>query len=541
MDAELADGIREEDVDRWVQSACVLCSNGCGLDIAVSGWSDGRRPRARARPGQPRQARAEGPPGLAGTAARPAGAAPGPARWSAGRGRLGRGDGPRRGPVPRASRHDRAAVPRLLHQRPAHAGGVLHPRGHREGRRSARRTWTGTPGCARRRRRPRSRRPSAPTGSPAATPTSTCCDAVFHYGHNVAETQTVLWARMLDRLAGTNPPVHVTVDPRPTKVAQARGAPRRPAGDQPGGHERPAPRAGPPRLGRPRLRRRRTRAVSTTLAQDRRALHARARRGDLPGVRRRDVERAAEVFGTSERVVSTVLQGFYQSHQATAASVQVNNMHLLRGMLGRPGAGILQMNGQPTAQNNRETGVDGDLSGFRNWENEAARPGARRPVGRRPRSSSRTGRRRRTRCRSSGTPSRARSACCGSPAPTRPSRCRSSGRIREILAGDQVFVVVNDAYLTETAELADVVLPCGAVGREDRNVHQRRPHRAPRGAGRRPARGGPQRPRHLGRLCPPDGFHRPQRPADPAVGHPRGGLRRPGGSAREAGRATTRA
>ena len=45
-------------------------------------------------------------------------------------------------------------------------------------------------------------------------------------------------------------------------------------------------------------------------------------------------------------------------------------MQLLRGMLGRPGAGILQMNGQPTAQNNCETGADGDLPGFRNWQNE---------------------------------------------------------------------------------------------------------------------------------------------------------------------------
>ena len=38
-------------------------------------------------------------------------------------------------------------------------------------------------------------------------------------------------------------------------------------------------------------------------------------------------------------------------------------------MLGRPGCGVLQMNGQPTAQNTRETGADGDLSGFRNWDN----------------------------------------------------------------------------------------------------------------------------------------------------------------------------
>lgn len=40
-------------------------------------------------------------------------------------------------------------------------------------------------------------------------------------------------------------------------------------------------------------------------------------------------------------------------------------------MIGRPGAGIVQMNGQPTAQNNRECGADGDLPGFRNWDNAA--------------------------------------------------------------------------------------------------------------------------------------------------------------------------
>ena len=38
-------------------------------------------------------------------------------------------------------------------------------------------------------------------------------------------------------------------------------------------------------------------------------------------------------------------------------------------MLGRPGAGILQMNGQPSAENNREAGCGPALPGFRNWEN----------------------------------------------------------------------------------------------------------------------------------------------------------------------------
>ena len=52
------------------------------------------------------------------------------------------------------------------------------------------------------------------------------------------------------------------------------------------------------------------------------------------------------------------------------------------------------------------------------------------------------------------------------------------GRIRSILAQDRLFVVVQDAVLTETARLADVVLPTalwgektGAFTNADRTVH----------------------------------------------------------------------
>jgi ferredoxin-nitrate reductase len=61
-----------------------------------------------------------------------------------------------------------------------------------------------------------------------------------------------------------------------------------------------------------------------------------------------DIREAARIIGTAERMLSTVLQGVYQSNQATAAACGVNNLHLLRGMLGRPGAGVLQMNGLPS-------------------------------------------------------------------------------------------------------------------------------------------------------------------------------------------------
>ena len=46
------------------------------------------------------------------------------------------------------------------------------------------------------------------------------CDAIALYGHNVAETQAVLWSRMLDRRHGADPPRMLCVDPRETPVAR---------------------------------------------------------------------------------------------------------------------------------------------------------------------------------------------------------------------------------------------------------------------------------------------------------------------------------
>src|SRR5215204_2201303 len=46
------------------------------------------------------------------------------------------------------------------------------------------------------------------------------CDTLFLVGHNVAETQTVLWMRILDRLRGPDRPRLVVVDPRATVPAR---------------------------------------------------------------------------------------------------------------------------------------------------------------------------------------------------------------------------------------------------------------------------------------------------------------------------------
>lgn len=55
----------------------------------------------------------------------------------------------------------------------------------------------------------------ASDGQPGSYTDVDHADVIALYGHNVAETQTVLWARMLDRLAGPNPPAIVCVDPGP--------------------------------------------------------------------------------------------------------------------------------------------------------------------------------------------------------------------------------------------------------------------------------------------------------------------------------------
>src|SRR5205085_9822657 len=61
----------------------------------------------------------------------------------------------------------------------------------------------------------------ASDGQPGSYADVDHADVIALYGHNMAETQTVLWMRVLDRLAGPNPPAVICVDPRRTPVAEA--------------------------------------------------------------------------------------------------------------------------------------------------------------------------------------------------------------------------------------------------------------------------------------------------------------------------------
>ena len=301
-------------------------------------------------------------------------------------------------------------------------------------------------------------------------------DVICLYGHNVAETQTVLWARMLDRLDGPNPPALVCVDPRRTPAAERATV-------------HLAPRPG-------------TNLVLMNVLlhevlehgwvdSDYVSAHAvgfedlatmvadypAERAADVCDVDVEDVREAARLIGTADRLLSTVLQGFYQSHQATASAVQVNNLHIVRGMLGRPGCGLLQMNGQPTAENTREAGADGDLPGFRNWHNEdhikdLAKVWNIEPTDI-PHWTSPTHAMQILRYVEDGS-IRFLYVTGTNPAVSLPEL----DRIRKVLSQERLFLVVQDLFLTETAQLADVVLPAATWGEKtgtftnaDRTVH----------------------------------------------------------------------
>ena len=288
-----------------------------------AGRRDGRRPRPRRRPGQPRPARAQGPVRqLAGrVASGPADPAADPRRrrlvetdWDTAMGRDRRAE-------PAAAGRDGPACARLLHQRPAVPGGVLHARRDRQGRNrhpahgrqhpavhghrgrgaegDLRRD--GQPGVLRRRRHLRRDLPVRPQHGRDADG-AVVADAGPHRRPGPAA----------DRRASTRGDTEVAQARRTSHLAVA-------AGHQPGADERADPRTVRRTAGSTTTTSTRTRVGFDELRADGRARgRAEAVAEDLRGAGR-GRRRAAEIFGTSERVLSTVLQGFYQSHQATAA------------------------------------------------------------------------------------------------------------------------------------------------------------------------------------------------------------------------------
>jgi len=465
-----------EEPDRWVQSACVLCSNGCGMDVgAKDGKIVGVRGRAVDRVNKGRL----GLKGLHGWEA------------NATADRLTTPLIRHRGKLTPATWDEAMGliVERTRETRDKHTanaigfytsgqlfieeyytlavlgkGGLGTP--HMDGNTrlctaTAARTLIESFGS---------------DGQPGSYTDIDHADAFLLAGHNMASQQTVLWGRVLDRLDGPDPPKLVVIDPRVTDSARRATV-------------HLAPRVGTNvavmngllhlviasgHIDRGYIDRH---TVGFEALRQTVAAYDPARVEEITGVPAATLRAAAEVLGATPRLTSTVLQGFYQSHQATAAGVQVNNLQLIRGMIGKPGRTVLQMNGQPTAQNTRETGCDGEMPGFRNWGNfdhikDLAAVWNVDPS-MIPHWAPPTHAMQIVRYAEEGS-IKFLWVSATNPAVSMPDL----PRVRRVLGQEDLFLVVQDAWRTETAELADVVLPAaiwaektGTFTNVDRTVH----------------------------------------------------------------------
>ncbi|KAI5449249.1 hypothetical protein NCC49_005165 [Naganishia albida] len=299
-------------------------------------------------------------------------------------------------------------------------------------------------------------------GQPGSYDDVDVTDCLFLFGHNVAATQTVLWSRMLDRMAGPNPPKVVVVDPRVSLTAEHATV-----------HLRPrigtnlALLNGIQRLLIVKGYVKKAYVDKNTIGFEDLKGHVMGytpeRVEEITGVPPKDLEAAADIIGQAKTVLATALQGVYQSNQAVASAVALNNIQLLTGNIGIPGGGIYQMNGQPTAQNNRETGCDGEFPGFRNNNNPAHMQELADywnvDVSKIPSWSDPIHIMSMLQMMEAGT-IKMMWVNGTNPAVSLPKL----GRIRDILTDPGLFVIAQDIFETETTQLADVVLPAAMWG-----------------------------------------------------------------------------
>jgi ferredoxin-nitrate reductase len=465
-----------EEPDEWIQSACVLCSNGCGLDIGVK---DGRIVGVRGRAEDKVNLGRLGPKGLHG--------------WVANNSpdRLTKPLIRRNGHLEEATWDEAMTLMTLKTKELVEKYGAGAIGIYTSGQLFLEEYYTlavitkaglGTPHTDGNTRLCTATADAAlkisfgTDGQPSCYADIDITDCILLVGHNVASQQTVLWMRILDRLAGPNPPKIIVIDPRNTFTAAKADV-----------HLRLKP--------------------GTNIAVLNGLIHLLIKNGNIDEdfiqnntVGFKELEKqtakwtpelvekvsavpadllikAAKIIGTAKTLLSTALQGVYQSMQATAAALQVNNIQLIRGMIGKPGCGVYQMNGQPTSQNTRECGANGDFAGFRNWQNkkhikELAKLWNVEPS-KIPHWQPSTHAMQIWRYAEQGS-IKMMWIQATNPAVSLPGL----ERIRKILQKENLFLVVQDAFLTETAKYADIILPAALWGEKtgcftnaDRTVH----------------------------------------------------------------------
>ncbi|OXY81313.1 FdhF/YdeP family oxidoreductase [Oceanimonas doudoroffii] len=76
------------------------------------------------------------------------------------------------------------------------------------------------------------------------------------------------------------------------------------------------------------------------------------------GLSRAQIQQAAEVYAGAERVICTWAMGITQHKHSVATIRELVNLQLLRGQIGRPGAGLCPVRGHSNVQGNRTLGIN---------------------------------------------------------------------------------------------------------------------------------------------------------------------------------------
>lgn len=79
---------------------------------------------------------------------------------------------------------------------------------------------------------------------------------------------------------------------------------------------------------------------------------------DQSGLTREDIERAAAVYMSAERVICTWAMGVTQHVHSVATIREIANFMFLRGNVGRPGAGLCPVRGHSNVQGDRTVGIN---------------------------------------------------------------------------------------------------------------------------------------------------------------------------------------
>jgi assimilatory nitrate reductase catalytic subunit len=177
----------------------------------------------------------------------------------------------------------------------------------------------------------------------------------------------------------------------------------------------------------------------------------------ITGVPQKQIEKAASILGYARKVILLTGRGVEQQAQGVANVSSIINIALALGAVGRPGSGYGCITGQGNGQGGREHGLKADqLPGYRRIDNDEARAHVASVWGIEPQSLPGPGLPAYELLESLGTPGGAMALMVfgSNPAVSSPNALFIEQRLRSL-----DFLVVSDFFMSETARLADVVLP----------------------------------------------------------------------------------